>query len=138
MSATVPKSKTPATVTPSAGGGWWVVVLGWLFPGLGYFLGRKWIRGGLVLVSVLGMFGLGLAMQGRIYAFSTNNLLDLLGWVGDICNGVLYFFTRAAGAGGGNPYNVMGDYGSTFLIAGGLLNLLAAADARDVLLGRKQ
>ncbi|MGH9486305.1 MAG: DUF6677 family protein [Terriglobales bacterium] len=131
------KSKTQPTAVP-VGNGWWVVVLGWLFPGLGYFLGRHWVRGVLVLICVLGMFGLGLAMQGRIYGFSTGNLLDILGWIGDICNGILYFITQGAGAGGGNAYTVMGDYGSKLLIAGGLLNLLAAADARDLMLGRKK
>ncbi|MGH9476015.1 MAG: DUF6677 family protein [Terriglobales bacterium] len=121
-----------------ASNGWWIVLLGWLFPGLGYFIGRKWIRGTLVLVSVVGMFGLGLALQGRIFGFNTANLLDILGWVGDICNGVLYLITQMVGAGAGNAYSVMGDYGSKFLIAGGLLNLLAAADARDLLVGRKK
>ncbi|MGH9413164.1 MAG: DUF6677 family protein [Terriglobales bacterium] len=126
------------TTPPAVRGGWWIMVLGWLFPGLGYFLGRKWVRGGLVLISVVAMFGLGLGMQGRIYGFNTRNALDVLGWVGDICNGILYFFTELAGGGRGNAYTVMGNYGSMFLIAGGLLNLLAAADARDLMLGRKK
>lgn len=137
MASTTVKPKAGTTAAP-ARGGWWIVLLGWLFPGLGYFLGRKWIRGVLVLVSVVVMFGIGLALQGHIYGFNTRNLLDMLGWVGDICNGVLYFFTEMAGGGAGNAYTVMGNYGSMFLIAGGLLNLLAAADARDVMLGRKQ
>lgn len=123
---------------PSAISGWWVVAAGWLFPGLGYFLNRKWIRGGLVFASVIGMFGLGLAMHGQTYAFNTGDVLAILGWIGDICAGLLYFVTRALGLGVGNPYTVMGDYGTKFLIAAGLLNLLAAADARDVFLGKKK
>ncbi|MGH9468428.1 MAG: DUF6677 family protein [Terriglobales bacterium] len=137
MSPSATKSRTQAAPR-QIGNGWWVMLLGWLFPGLGYFLGRRWVRGGLVLVCVAGMFGVGLALQGRMYGFNTRNLLDVLGWAGDLCNGVLYFITRSVGAGAGNPYTVMGDYGSTFLIAGGLLNLLAAADARDVTVGRKK
>lgn len=137
MSSSAIKQRPQPTAVP-VGRGWWILLLGWLFPGMGYFLGRKWVRGALVLISVVGMFGLGLAMQGRIYGFNTQNLLDVLGWVGDICNGVLYFITQMAGAGAGNAYSVMGDYGSKFLIAGGLLNLLAAADARDLMLGRKK
>lgn len=109
----------------------------WLAPGLGYFLLRKWVRGWLVLVSILAMFFLGLAMQGQLFGANTKNLLDVLGWIGDICNGLPYMITRAAGGGAGNLYTVTGDYGSMFMIASGLLNILAAADVRDVALGRK-
>ncbi|HVA63571.1 MAG TPA: DUF6677 family protein [Terriglobales bacterium] len=142
-SDTVTKRATPPSpsrTTASASGmaSWWVVALGWLFPGMGYFVNRKWVRGALVLVSVAGMFGLGLALKGQIYGFNTGDVLDILGWVGDICAGALYFLTRALGAGAGNPFTVMGDYGTKFLIAAGLLNLLAAADARDVYLGKKK
>lgn len=113
-------------------------VLTWLIPGLGYFLLKKWIRGGLILVSVLGMFFIGLALQGHLYGFNLGDILDILGWVGDFCNGGLYFVSRLLGGGAGNPYTVMGDYGTKFLIASGLLNILAAADVRDLALGRKQ
>lgn len=131
-------SRTRAAARPASLEAWWVMAAGWAVPGLGYFLNRKWIRGVLILVCVVGMFWLGLALQGQIYGFNTGDPLDILGWIGDICAGALYFITRAVGAGGGNAYSVMGDYGTKFLIAAGLLNLLAASDARDVYLGKKQ
>ncbi len=142
MSGMAPSSvaKRPAAAGASMGAvaGWWVLALGWFFPGMGYFLTGKWLRGALVFVSVVGMFGLGLALRGEIYGFNTRNILDMLGWVGDVCAGALYLIARLlVGVTGGNPYSVMGDYGTKFLIAAGLLNLLAAADARDVGLGRK-
>lgn len=126
--------------TASAGvmTGWWIVVIGWLLPGMGYFAQRKWIRGALVLVCVLGMFGLGLALNGQLYSFNTGDLLAILGWVGDICAGMLYFIAHSAGAGVSAPHTVMGDYGTTFLMCAGLLNILAAADARDVFVGLKK
>ena len=136
-----PKAGTQAAKTGAAGGGfeaWWVVALGWLLPGLGYMLNRKWVRGVLAFTCVVGMFGLGLALRGKIYAFNTGDMLDMLGWVGDLCAGLIYFFSRALGAGGANPSTVMADYGTKFLIAAGLLNLLAASDARDVFLGKKK
>lgn len=113
-------------------------VLTWLVPGLGYFLLKKWIRGSLVAVSVLGMFFIGLLLQGHLYGFNLGDILDILGWIGDFCNGALYFVSRLLGGGAGNPFTVMGDYGTKFLIASGLLNILAAADVRDLALGRKQ
>ena len=139
MSQPVANAKpSQPTSQSAAAGAWWVLLLGWLLPGMGYFVARKWVRGSLVLVSVVGMFGLGLAMRGRVFGFNTSNILDMLGWIGDLCAGALYFLTRLVGAGAGNPYSVLGDYGTNFLIAAGLLNLLAAADARDVVLGRKR
>lgn len=116
----------------------WVTVAGWLVPGLGYFLRKRWVRGGLILVSVVGMFLLGLALHGQIYSFNTGDPLDILGWIGDVCAGLLYVVSRIAGVGAGNPSSVMGDYGTKFLIAAGLLNLLAASDARDIFLGKKK
>ncbi len=131
-----PTAKRPAAAGAAAG--WWVLVLGWLFPGMGYFVTGKWIRGALVFVCVVGMFGMGLALRGQVYGFNTGDILDMLGWVGDVCAGGLYLVARAVvGVTVGNAYSVMGDYGTKFLIAAGLLNLLAAADARDVGLGRK-
>lgn len=115
----------------------WLAVASWLVPGLGYFLLRRWVRGLLILVSILAMFFLGLAMQGQLFGANTKNLLDMLGWIGNVCNGLPYMITRAAGGGTGNLYTVTGDYGSMFMIASGLLNILAAADVRDVALGRK-
>lgn len=132
------KPSQPSAPSAAAAGAWWVLLLGWLFPGIGYYMARKWVRGSLVLVSVLGMFALGLGMHGKVFGFNTSNILDMLGWIGDVCAGALYFITRLVGAGAGNSYSVIGDYGTNFLIAAGLLNLLAAADARDVVRGRKR
>ena len=40
--------------------------VGWLIPGGGHLIQKRWIRGLLLLVSIVTMFLLGLAMQGRI------------------------------------------------------------------------
>lgn len=137
-SSSTPKGAAPQTPAASGMAAWWVMAVGWLFPGCGYFVHQKWVRGGLVFVCVVGMYGVGLALHGQVYAFNTGDVLQMLGWAGDFCSGVLYFFSRIAGAGTGSPSNVMADYGTNFLIAAGLLNLLAAADARDVYLGKKK
>jgi len=51
--------------TASSGFQYGPLLAGWLLPGAGHFMQRKWIRGGLLLASVGGMFFLGLAMQGK-------------------------------------------------------------------------
>lgn len=130
------RSSTAAAARTNSG--WWVVVLGWLFPGMGYFVQHKWVRGALVFICVVGMFVLGLALSGQLYGFNTGDLLAILGWVGDVCAGLLYVIARGVGGGASVTHNVMGDYGTTFLVSSGLLNILAASDARDVFLGLKR
>ena len=41
--------------------------VGWLIPGAGHLIQKRWIRGGLLLVSIATMFVLGLLMQGHVY-----------------------------------------------------------------------
>ncbi len=115
-----------------------IAIATWLVPGLGYFLLRRRVRGALVAVAVAGMFIFGLMLQGQLYQWSQlGDLLSYLGWIGDLCSGSLYFITRLMGGGAGNAFTVWGNYGTTYLISSGLMNILAAADVRDIALGRK-
>ena len=72
-----------------------VLIAGWLVPGAGHFLLRKWIRGTLIAVSILSMFAIGLALKGKIYTPNTGDLLDILNFAGDLGNGLLYILARA-------------------------------------------
>src|SRR5215469_5498452 len=68
-------------------------IAGWLLPGLGHFIQRRWIRGLLLMLAVFIMFFAGLGMQGKVYGFNTGDLLDILGFVGDIGSGLLNFIS---------------------------------------------
>ena len=70
-------------------------VLAWLIPGAGHLIQRKWIRGFLLMLSVGSMFVLGLAMSGKVYQPNTGDLLDMVGFVGDLGSGGLYLLSRA-------------------------------------------
>src|ERR1700734_4294818 len=74
-------------------------IVGWLIPGGGHFLLRRYGRGALLLISVVAMFLIGLGMQGRIYQPNGGDILDILGFVGDIGSGALCFFSRLLGCG---------------------------------------
>ena len=63
------------------------LIAGWLVPGAGHFLVRKPIRGALLAVSIISMFALGLAMQGKLYT-SAQDILDMLGVAGDLGSGL--------------------------------------------------
>ena len=112
------------------------LIVGWLVPGGGHFLLRKWGRGALLSGSILAMFALGLAMQGKIYA-GAHDILDILGLAGDLGNGLLYFVSRIAGWGADQVMVTTADYGTRFIVVAGLLNVIAAVDAHNLRTGRK-
>lgn len=112
------------------------LIAGWLVPGLGHFLLRKWIRGALLAASIIGMFALGLAMKGKIYT-GAQDILEMLGMAGDLGNGLLFFAGRAFGWGAEHVQVTTGDYGTKFIVVAGLLNVIAAVDAHNLRTGRK-
>jgi len=112
-------------------------IVGWLVPGAGHILLKRYIRGALLFLSVLAMFLVGLGMNGRIYQPNGGDILDILGFVGDVGAGALYFLARIMNWGSALASTAAADYGKTFLIAAGLLNFIAAADAHHIALGKK-
>lgn len=112
------------------------LIAGWLVPGAGHFLLRKWGRGALLGVSILGMFAMGLAMQGKIYT-GGHDILEMLSLVGDLCNGLPYIVSRALGLGADQVQITTADWGSRFIVVAGLLNVIAAVDAHNLRTGRK-
>jgi hypothetical protein len=123
----------------AAGGSMAIIapLAGWLLPGLGHFIQRRWIRGVLLMLAVFIMFFAGLGMQGKVYGFNTGDLLDILGFVGDVGSGLLYFIARAMDAGGGNIQRAVADYGTKYIVVAGLLNIIAAVDAHQIAIGKK-
>jgi hypothetical protein len=113
------------------------LLVGWFVPGAGHLMQRRWGRGALLLVSVFTMFFLGLAMEGRVYAFNTGDLLDILGFLGDLGAGGLYFLTRMMDWGKGAISLATAAYGTTFIIVAGLLNIISAVDAYHIAVGKK-
>jgi hypothetical protein len=111
--------------------------VGWLIPGGGHIVQKRWIRGLLLLVSITAMFVLGLLMQGKVYAFNTGDVLDILGFIGDLGAGGLYISTRALDAGQGAIHRATADYGTKFMIVAGLLNIISAVDAYHIAIGKK-
>ena len=111
---------------------------GWLLPGLGHFIQRKWFRGLLLMLAVFIMFFAGLGMQGKVYAFNLGDLLDILGFVGDLGSGLLYFIARSLDWGAGNIQRAVADYGTKYIVVAGLLNIIAAVDAYHIAIGKKQ
>jgi len=108
-----------------------VLIAGWLIPGAGHFMLRKW------LLSVVAMFSLGIALKGKIYSPNTGDLLDILNFAGDLGTGLLYVLARIFDLGQSSVQVATADYGTKFMVVAGLLNVIAAVDAHSLATGRK-
>lgn len=111
--------------------------IGWLIPGAGHLIQKRWIRGLLLMASIVIMFVLGILMQGHIYKPNGGNILDILGFLGDIGAGGLYIVSRALDIGPGAIAHATADYGTKYMIVAGLLNFISVADAYHIAIGKK-
>src|SRR5215469_17465812 len=111
--------------------------LAWLIPGAGHLIQKRWVRGLLLMGSIVIMFILGLLMQGRVYRPNGGDVLDILGFIGDIGSGGLYIVTRALDLGHGIVAHATADYGTKYIIVSGLLNFISVADAYHIAIGKK-
>ncbi len=111
--------------------------VGWLIPGGGHLIQKKWIRGLLLMASVTIMFVFGILMEGKVYTPNAGDILDMLGFVGDVGAGGLYIVTRALDIGRGAINLATADYGTKFIIVAGLLNVICAVDAYHIAIGKK-
>ena len=114
-----------------------VAALGWFVPGAGHlWIGRSQ-KGVIFLLALPAMFAIGLVLEGRLFPFDPREPLVLLAALADLGNGLPYFLAQVAGLGGGRVVADSFEYGNTFTIVSGLLNMLVCLDAYDVALGRR-
>ena len=113
------------------------LALGWVVPGGGHLWLDRRQKGVVFLLAISAMFALGLAFGGRLFPFDSGQPLVLLAAFADLGNGLPYLLARVAGLGEGRVVAASFEYGNTFIIVSGLLNMLVALDAYDVALGRR-
>lgn len=125
------------TQISSNGFSYTALIVGWLVPGAGHLLTGRWVRGLLLFLSIAAMYWLGLAMQGWLYVPNTGDILDMLGFVGDLGNGLFYAIGRIFDLGSTPVQLATADYGTKFIVVAGLLNFISAVDAHNLRIGRK-
>lgn len=114
-----------------------ISAVAWLVPGAGHlWLGRTQ-KGLIFLVALPLMFATGLWLDGRLFPFQPSEPLVALAAFADIGIGIPYFIAKALRAGAGNVVAATYEYGNTFIIVAGLLNMLVVLDTFDVAQGRK-
>lgn len=91
----------------------------------------------MFLVAIPLMFALGLWLNGRLFPFELSQPLVALAAAAALGNGVPYFVAAMLGLGKGVVTAATYEYGNTFVIVAGLLNMLVMLDAYDIAMGRK-
>ena len=94
-----------------------------------------------MLASVLCMFLLGLMMRGAMFQPQTGDILTTViyvgGFIGDLASGLLYLLTIWLGYNQPDMAGHVHDYGTKFLVAAGLLNILGMVDAYEIAIRKK-
>ena len=114
------------------------MALAFVFPGLGHlFLGRRG-RALAFCAIVVFLFVAGLAIDGRLYIFSEarGQLITRLASLASMGSGGLYALGRLFGP-EGDVRSLTFEYGRTFTLTAGLMNLLLVLDCYDIARGRK-
>lgn len=111
--------------------------LAWLFPGAGHLLQGQAGKALVFGAMLLPMYVCGLAFGGRLFGFQGVEPLMLLAAGAQWMMGATRLVAGWAGYGVGDVVAASYEYGNTFLIVSGLLNVLVMFDATDVARGRK-
>ena len=112
-------------------------MVSWLVPGAGHLMLGRRQKGLVFLIALPVMFAIGLTLEGRLPPFAFSDPLVGLAALANLGMGVPYFIAKALDLGQGVVTAASYEYGNTFLIVSGLLNMLVTIDAYDVRLGRK-
>ena len=119
-----------------------VVGLAWLLPGGGHFLLKRTLRGLALLGCVVVAFLAGLLMRGALFSPQTGDLFTTIiycgGFIGNLASGGLYLLTVMFGYAQPDVAGHVHDYGTKFLVAAGLMNVLAMVDAYEIAVEKKE
>ena len=87
------------------------------------------------------MFLLGIMMRGAFFQPQSGDLLTMIiycgGFIAHLASGALYFIAVALGYNQPDVAGHVHDYGTKFLVAAGLLNILGMVDAYEIAIGKK-
>jgi len=112
-------------------------VAGWIVPGLGHALQKMWGRAVACFLTVAALVWIGAGLRGNLFTSQGGDAFASLGYVADLGAGSFYALARALETQGPDVSHADGDYGTRFLAAAGVLNLLAALHAYEAARGRK-
>jgi hypothetical protein len=115
------------------------MVLAYLVPGAGHFYLGYRRRAMVFFAIIVTLFVIGLSVDGGLYTVGGANraVLRLLAAFGSLGAGAIYFIASAIGP-HGNVNSLTYEYGTTFTLTAGLMNLLLVLDCFDIAEGKKK
>jgi hypothetical protein len=112
-----------------------------IIPGLGHLVVGKPVRAIVIGLGIITMFLLGFKMEGHLFTPVPGEWLTWFFSFLDAGIGVPYFVLLAMDIGFKvepvQAAKITFEYGNTFLMVAGALNMLAAMDSYDIAIGRK-
>jgi len=117
------------------GRGFMAAAAGWIVPGLGHAILKRWGSAAVAFISVSVLAILGMAMRGNVFPSSSVDPFDRLGFFADLGTGAYYFLSKTFEASGPDVSRAAGVYGTMLIATAGVLNMLFMLEAFDI--GRK-
>ena len=114
-----------------------IALASWLIPGLGHFLLGRTVRAIVFFVAVGGLAIVGIHARGNVFPPRTADPFGTLGFWADAASGIFYLLARVLERAGPDVSRAAGDYGTRFIAAAGIVNLIAVFDAYEIASGRR-
>jgi hypothetical protein len=114
-----------------------LVLLAWFVPGLGHLLLGRRLRAAVFFVVVGVGFIVGLSLDGELMLPHAGDPLSFLAAIASVGNGLLFVVARTLNLGQGTVTAPGYEFGNTFLLSAGMMNLLLMLDAYDIAVGKK-
>ena len=114
-----------------------ILILSLILPTSGHFILKRYKKATIFLIGLILLLIFGLVMEGKFYSLESLHPLLLLGFLGDLGNGIFYIIIKLLGYGAGNIRSITFHYGTTYLATAGLLNYLIALNAFDIARGKR-
>ena len=114
-----------------------VAIAAWLVPGLGHLLLGRWGRALGFFVAVGGLAIAGYLLRGNVFPPHSDDPFGTLGFLADAASGVFYYLARVFETAGPDVSRAAGDYGTRFIAAAGVVNVLAVCDVLEIASGRR-
>ena len=115
------------------------MLLAYLVPGAGHFYLGYRRRAVVFFIIIVVLLTIGLAINGSLYTLGQTggSMLRLLAALGSLGGGIPYFIAAMTGP-HGDITAITYEYGTTFTLTSGLMNLLLVLDCFDIAEGRKK
>jgi len=117
------------------GRGFAAAAAGWIVPGLGHAILKRWGSAAVYFISVSLLAICGMAMRGNVFPSSSADPFDRLGFIADLGTGVFYVLSKTFEPAGPDVSHAAGVYGTMLIATAGVLNMLFILEAFDI--GRK-